>query len=122
MLATRRIPITEMAVKRCRDQSCCSRSYLSLRLIPLVRMSRFFVIRRLASSAEPANSKRDCVGEEFGDVDDDCGAPDTLACISSFYIRTCKQRITTTSMTLMNTSIPKLQGSTLTLAFNYINL
>lgn len=39
------------------DYSFCSKSYLSLRLMPFVLMSRFFVIRRLASSAELANSR-----------------------------------------------------------------
>jgi len=50
-------PITEMASYVVYiDYSFCSKSYLSLMLIPLVLMSRFFAILRLASSAEPANS------------------------------------------------------------------
>jgi len=69
------------------DYSFCSKSYLSLRLIPLVLMSRFFAIFRLASSAEPANSSCTCVGEELASVDD------ALVSVSTFYTQNTEFRV-----------------------------
>jgi len=49
-------------------------------------MSRFFVIRRLASSAELANSTSVCAGEVLGLVDEG-RTTDTSSCVSSFYMQ-----------------------------------
>ena len=61
--------------------------------MPLALMSRFFVIRRLASSAELANSKLVCAAGQPGAVD----SGDWLPSVSVFYnVSTQKKQKPTT--------------------------